>query len=197
MNNYVYEFEGKLYLNITNRCSNRCTFCIRNGREGLEGNNLWLSYEPDFNDMKSALGKFDLKKYREVVFCGFGEPLYNFDVLKQTAAYLKQKGVIVRINTNGQGSLINNRNIVPELKGLIDIISISLNASDSTRYQEKCNSEYGEAAYKAVLDFTKECVKYIPKVTMSVVDEGDKAENKRCEKICRECGAAFRLRNKI
>ena len=197
MNNYVYEYEAKLYLNITNRCSNSCTFCIRNGREGLEGNNLWLEKEPDFDAMKTALEKFNLKKYKEVVFCGFGEPLYNLEVLKQTAAYLKTKGVRVRINTNGQGSLINNRNIVPELKGLIDVINISLNASDCVKYQAKCNSEYGQEAYKAVLDFTKQCVKYIEEVTMSLVDEGDISENIKCEKICKKCGAAFRLRTKI
>lgn len=197
MNNYAYEYEGKLYLNITNRCSNSCTFCIRNGREGLEGSSLWLNSEPVFKDMEQALNKFDLGNYKEVVFCGFGEPVCNLEVLKQTASYLKQKGIKVRLNTNGQGNMINRRNIVPELKGLIDVISISLNASDSKKYQEKCNSEYGEAAYEAVLEFATECVKAIPKVIMSMVDEGDSAENERCEIICKKCGAAFRLRKKI
>lgn len=197
MDNYVYEYEGKLYLNITNRCSNNCTFCIRNGREGLEGKGLWLKKEPAFEDMKESLEKAGIDKYGEAVFCGFGEPTYNLDVLLKTAGYLKAKGKKVRLNTNGQGSLINGRDIVPELAGKIDVISISLNASSGGRYQEKCLSEYGEAAYGEVLDFTKRCVGVIPEVIMSLVDEGDREENIRCEKVCKSCGAKFRLRTKV
>ncbi len=196
MDNYAYIYDNKLYLNITNRCSNRCSFCIRNGRQGLQENNLWLDKEPDFNDTVKALEKYDLNIYKEVTFCGFGEPVYNLDTLLKTAAYLKQKGCTVKLNTNGQGNLIHGRNIAPELRGIIDIISISLNSSDSEKYQQICHSRY-KNAYKAVLDFTQECLKYIPVVIMSKVDEGDEEENKACEKVCNNLGATFRLRKKV
>lgn len=197
MNNYVYEYGRKLYLNITNRCSNCCSFCIRDGREGLEGNSLWLDREPNFEDMKAALSAFDLEKYDEVIFCGFGEPVYNLETLIKTGVYLKQMGKKVRLNTNGQGSLIHGRDIVPELAPAVDVVSISLNASSAEKYQQLCLSEYGEKAYDAVLDFTRQCLKYIGKVILTKVDEGDEEENAACERIARQLGAEFRLRSKI
>lgn len=197
MNNFVYKYEGKLYLNITNRCSNACTFCIRNNREGLEGNSLWLDTEPSFLDVIKALTEYDLDLYEDVTFCGFGEPVYNLEVLIDVAKYFKHKGKIVKLNTNGQGNKIHNRNIVPDLAGVIDVISISLNASNSKKYQDICNSEYGTDAYQAVLNFTKECVKYLPKVILSKVDEGDNEENKACENMCQSLGASFRLRKMV
>lgn len=197
MDNYVYEYEGKLYLNITNRCSNNCSFCIRTGRDGLEGNTLWLKNEPSFEDMQKALSKFDLSKYAEVVFCGFGEPAENLDTLVKTAAFLKKMGKTVRLNTNGQGSLIHGKDIIPMLKGIIDVVSISLNASNAKKYQEKCSSVYGEDAYNAVLGFARECVGKFPRVVLSLVDEGDRCENQRCAQIAKECGAEFRLRTKV
>lgn len=196
MNNYVYIYGGKLYLNITNRCSNRCTFCIREGRQGVENNHLWLTKEPSFIDMTAALEKYDLQKYGEATFCGFGEPVYNLETLIKTAKYIKEKGCTVKLNTNGQGNLIHGRNIVPELIGVIDIISISLNAPDSEKYQQICQSRYDDA-YSAVLSFTKECVKYLPVVIMSKVDEGNKEENDACEQVCKNIGAEFRLREKV
>jgi TatD family-associated radical SAM protein len=196
MDKYVYIYQNKLYLNITNRCSNRCKFCIRKGRQGVGKNDLWLKKEPDFNDMVKALEGYDLKKYNEVTFCGFGEPVYNLETLLKTAEFLKSKGCIVRLNTNGQGNLIHGRNIVPELSKVIDVISISLNSSDGVKYQNICLSRF-ENAYQAILDFAKECLKSIPVVIMTKVDEGDEAENKACEKVCKDLGAVFRLRQKV
>lgn len=195
-NTYVYRFEGKLYLNITNKCSNNCDFCIRNGRDGLEGNTLWLSKEPTFDDMVKAFAEWDLSEFSEIVFCGFGEPTENLEVLKQTAAYLKNNGYKTRLNTNGQGSLVHGRDIVPELVGLIDVVSVSLNSSNAYGYQTICRSAYGEIAYEEMLKFTRSCAKHLPRVVMSVVDDGDEMENKRCEQICLSCGAEFRLRTK-
>lgn len=196
MNNYVYLYNNKLYLNITNRCSNKCQFCIRNNRKGVQDSNLWLEKEPDFDDMVNALKDYDLSKYKEVTFCGFGEPVYNLDVLIKTAKYIKQYGCKIKLNTNGQGNLINNKNIVPMLKGVIDTISISLNSSNSENYQAICNSKY-KNAYEEILNFAKECKKYIPNIVMSKVDEGDKEENNACQKICDEIGVEFRLREKV
>jgi TatD family-associated radical SAM protein len=197
MNDYVYEYEGNLYLNITNRCSNCCAFCIRNGREGLEGHTLWIDKEPSFEDIKAALEGFDLGKYGEVVFCGFGEPVYNLETLIKTGEYLKRMGKKVRLNTNGQGNLIHKRNIVPELARAIDTVSISLNASSAAKYQEICLSEFGEEGYYGMIEFAKECLKYIDRVILTKVDEGDAEENAACESISKRMGAEFRLRKKV
>lgn len=194
---YAYIYDGKLYLNITNKCSNKCSFCIRNDNSGIGGNDLWLSGDADFEGVKKALGEYNLDDFNEVIFCGFGEPVCNLEVLKQTAKYLKDMGKTIRLNTNGQGNLINGRNIVPELKGLIDIVSISLNASDAEKYQDICRSKYGISAYDAVLEFAALCSKELPQVIMSKVDEGDEAENEKCRLICEKLGVKFRLRKMI
>lgn len=197
MNNYAYLYNGKLYLNITNKCSNNCVFCLRNNRNGVEGDNLWLSRDAMYEDVINSLKKFDLQKYDEITFCGFGEPVCNFEVLKQTAKYLKSLNKKVRLNTNGQGNIINGRNIAPELKGIIDSVSISLNASNARNYQKLCRSRYGENAYDAVIEFAKECAKVIGDVTLTKVDEGDSEENAACKNICDSLGIKFRLRKKI
>lgn len=197
MNKYAYIYDGKLYLNITNKCSNKCTFCIRNDNKGIGGNELWLKGDADFEGVKNALLQFDLSKYDEVIFCGFGEPLENLEVLKQTAKYLKGLGKKIRLNTNGQGNLIHRRNIVGELKGLIDTVSISLNASDGEKYQKICKSKFGEKAFDAMLEFASLSVKELPEVILSKVDEGDTEENEACRSISQNIGAKFRLREKI
>jgi len=197
MNNYTYIFNNQLYLNITNKCSNNCSFCVRLDCNGVEGNELWLDKEASFPDMKESLKKYDLRNFEEVVFCGFGEPTSNYETLIKTAEYLKKNGVkTLRLNTNGQGSLFNQRNIVPELAGYIDIISISLNASNAAEYQDVCKSVFGEKGFFAMLDFAKECLKYVKSVYMTKVDAGDDAENKRCEVLCRQLGAKFKLRER-
>ena len=75
----------------------------------------------------------------------------------------------VRINTDGQANLVYGRNILPELEGYVDAISISLNAADATTYQTICQSCFGEDGYEAVKEFIREAKKFIPSVTASVV----------------------------
>ena len=147
--------------------------------------------------MKAALQAFDLEKYGEVVFCGFGEPVFNLETLIETGKYLRQMGKKVRLDTNGHGNLIHKRDIVPQLAQAVDDVSISLNASSAAKYQQHCFSQFGEEAYYAVLDFAKECLKHIGRVILTKVDEGDEEENAACERIARQLGAGFRLRKKI
>ena len=106
-NNYVYEFGDSLYLNITNRCPNNCEFCIRNIKDGVSGSDLWLLKEPTFEELVDDISMYDLSKYKEIVFCGFGERMCNLSMISQIAPYLKKKGCKIRINTNGLGNLIN------------------------------------------------------------------------------------------
>ncbi len=198
MNTYVYEFDGNLYLNLTNRCPNNCEFCLRQFKDGVAGSELWLKREPTLDDIIEDISLFDLNKYSEVVFCGFGEPMCNLSMISQIGPYLKNKGKKLRINTNGLGNLINKMDNVPKLiKSYIDFISISLNASTPEMYQEICRSQYGEQAFFEMLKFAKQCVDEGINTTMSVVDFVGEEEIEACRKIVEQTGAHFRVRKTI
>lgn len=197
-NNYVYEFGDSLYLNITNRCPNNCEFCIRNIKDGVSGSDLWLLKEPTFQELVDDISMYDLKKYKEVVFCGFGEPTCNLSMISQIAPYLKKKGCKIRINTNGLANLINKRDDVAKLIApYIDSVSISLNASNAQVYQEICRSKFGEDAFYAMLKFAKDCVDAGIDTTMSVVDFIGEEEEEACRKLALEAGAHFKVRETI
>nr|MDA8085117.1 YchF/TatD family DNA exonuclease [Nitrospiraceae bacterium] len=133
---FTYRIRDSLYLNLTNRCTNRCSFCVRFYSDFVKGHKLRLTREPAAGELIEEIAEPD--RYREIVFCGYGEPLMRLDVVKEVAAWVKACGGKVRINTNGQGSLINGRNILPELKGLADSLSISLDAQDEETYNGLC-----------------------------------------------------------
>lgn len=189
---FSYQIGEALYLNITNQCTNRCDFCVRNTTDGLGGGSLWLDSEPTAQEVLATID--NPRKYHEIVFCGFGEPLSRVDVVVEIAQYLKPFGVPLRINTNGQANLIHDENIVPRLAGLIDVISISLNAESAEKYQELCHSDYGLGAYAAVLEFARECKKVIPKVVLSVVDRPE-IDLAACRRITEELGVELKIRH--
>lgn len=186
----AYPLGQNLYLNITNRCTNNCLFCIRHTSEGV-GYDLWLNQEPSPEEVLAAVQ--DPTCYREIVFCGYGEPLMRLEVVRKVAEQLKKRGAQIRINTNGQANLVYQRNVVLELKDLADAICISLNAQSADRYLEICRPIYGEKAYQAVLDFARCCVRQIPKVVLSVV-EWPGVDVEKCREIARKLGTEFRLR---
>lgn len=194
----VYRVHDNLYVNMTNRCSSSCVFCLRNTRDRMdqEKGSLWLSHEPSVEEVKQAFEKEDMSQYREVVFCGFGEPTERFDDLLTIAAFVKERyQKPIRINTNGQGNLINKRDIVPEMKGLVDVISISLNTPNEDRYHELVRSRFGDQAFQAMLDFAKEAKEYVPQVVLSTVETTiTKEEEKECQKICDDLGVTYRIR---
>jgi len=193
MDEIVYELGDSLYINLTNRCSNACSFCVRNNCDGVGGHNLWLEREPSAQEVIEAIG--DPTQYREIVFCGYGEPMIKLDEIIEISKYVKKKGIKTRINTNGQANLIHGCKTVGRLRGLIDTVSISLNASNAKQYQEICQSDYGEKAYEAVLEFARECVGVIPRVILTVVNILSEEEIQNCRKIAQEIGADFRVRD--
>ena len=198
MKNYVYEYGDSLYINLTNKCPNNCEFCLRNFKNGVGEDDLRLSREPNFEDVKEDLSLFPLKKYDEIVFCGFGEPMCALSVLSQVGPYLKRLGLKTRVNTNGLGGLWNKRGDVPQLiSKYIDAVSISLNASNRELYQEICRSKYGEEAFDAIIDFTKGCVENGIDTTLTVVDFIGEDEINECRKLADELGAKFRVRPTI
>lgn len=194
----VYEVGSNLYVNLTNRCPCACTFCVRQlGDNGVTGEgSLWLEHEPSFAEVMEAFERFDVDAYNEVVFCGYGEPTEAFDLLLEVARTVKERyGKPVRVNTNGQGSLVNGRAIAPEFAGVIDAVSVSLNTPDPARYQELVRSQFGEKAWQAMLDFTREVRRYVPSVTMTTVSTTLTSEEEaRCQEICDELGVRYRIR---
>jgi len=163
----AYKIRNSLYLNITNRCSNHCSFCAKFSDFFVKGHFLKLNHEPSASEVLSAIG--DPSGYDEIVFCGYGEPLLRLDLVREVASQLKKMGCRVRINTDGQANLVHERNILPELAGLVDAISVSLNAADAETYQKLCASPFGSAGFAGVCDFLTEAKKYIPTVVASAV----------------------------
>ncbi|MCL2630110.1 MAG: TatD family nuclease-associated radical SAM protein [Firmicutes bacterium] len=192
MNTFVYKLSTSLYINLTNRCSNDCVFCVRNLSDSLGGYDLRLSREPLASEVLNLIEKE--RDYSEVVFCGYGEPTCCFDTLIVIASALKAQGVKTRLNTNGQANLILKRNVAKELASVIDIISISLNAVSAEKYQEVCKSEFGKDAFGALLSFAKECAEAGAKVILSAVDILSEEEILSAKEIAKTAGAEFRLR---
>ena len=193
----LYKVHDNLYVNLTNKCPCACTFCLRQTRDHMDDSgSLWLEHEPEYEEVIKAFDNYNLDDYKEIVFCGFGEPTERIDVLLKVAGYIKQNfNKKIRINTNGLGNLVNNRDITPELKGLIDVISISLNTPNKERYYELTRSRFGIDSFDAMLDFAGKAVKYVPTVIMSTVATTiTKEEEAECQAICDRLGVTYRIR---
>jgi TatD DNase family protein len=187
----AYRIRNSLYLNITNRCSNRCTFCPKFDDFTVKGHNLMLNGEPSFEEVMAAIGQ--PAGIDEVVFCGYGEPLLRLDLVKQVAGEIKRRGYSVRINTDGQANQVHGRDILPELAGLVDSISVSLNAPDAATYSRLCNTPFGEAGFKIVCDFIRLATGHIPQVIASAVTVPG-IDIEACRALAESLGAEFRVR---
>ncbi len=193
----LYKVHNNLYVNLTNKCPCACTFCLRQTRDHMEDSGvLWLEKEPTVDEVIADFANFNMDDYDEVVFCGFGEPTERIDVLLEVAAYVKKTyNKPTRINTNGLGNLVNGRDITPELKGLIDTVSISLNTPNKERYYELTRSKFGIGSFDAMIDFAREAVKYVPHVVMTTVATTiTKEEEAECQRICDSIGVKYRIR---
>lgn len=190
----AYKLGESLYLNITNRCTNHCGFCIRQKAPGIAGHTLWLEDEPTTREILEELG--DPTPYKEVVFCGYGEPLMRLQAVLDVAKHIKKNypGVPVRINTNGQANLIYKEDVTPQFEGLVDTMSISLNAENAEIYQELCQSEYGEDAYYAILEFARKCKNHVTRVILTVVDL-PRINLAKCQALADELGLELRVRH--
>lgn len=195
----VYELEKKVYINLTNRCTNECIFCLRQDKDDVCGQELWLDNE-DFtsDDVIKQLKKFDISN--GVVFCGYGEPMLKFEVLRRVAKYIKDTypNAKIRVNTNGHANFIYKKNVVPELAGLVDEFSVSLNAPTSEEYDELSQPKF-EGAYDEVKKFIK-CSADAGIKTVASVVEGYKGRHlnlEKCERIASELGAELRVREWI
>ena len=193
----TYPVSKGIYVNITNRCPCDCTFCIRNHQDHVyRSDTLWLDREPTVQEICDSIDTWNLQEYEEVVFCGFGEPTERIYDLLEVAKYIKSKSDIkIRINTNGLADLIWNESTASKLKGLIDSVSVSLNATNKEDYCDVVRPKFGVESFDAMLKFSKDCTEYVPEVMMTVVDVvTTKDEQEICRKICESVGATFRVR---
>ena len=171
MADILYTYKDQVYANITNRCNCRCRFCIRSHEDAIgDATTLWHKQDPTPQEIKEAMDAFDFHGYKELVYCGYGEPTCALETLIDTARYAKERyGLSIRVNTNGLGSLQHGRDIVPELAQVVDSVSISLNAPDETAYNEVTRPTL-PGAYQAMLDFAVQAARQIPEVRFTIVD---------------------------
>ena len=196
--NLVYILDGKVYINLTNSCTNNCVFCIRSIKDNVAGANLFLNSENvKAQEVISQLEAMKDKISSEIIFCGYGEPMLKLDVMKETARYIKENypSAVIRVNTNGHANLVYKRNVLPELKGLIDRFSISLNGENEEVYNELSRPDV-KGAYEAVKEFIKESVKQGFDTTATVVTgyKNYKVDMPKCIEIAKESGAKFKER---
>ena len=193
----TYPVNKGLYINMTNRCPCACTFCLRHNADGVFGSDsLWLDREPTVREICDSIDAWELAKFDEVVFCGYGEPTERLEDLLLVAKYIKAKcDIKIRINTNGLADLIWQKQTAPQLKGLIDTVSVSLNTPSKDDYLKIVRPKFGAESYDAMLRFAKDCTAYVPNVVMTVVDVvTSKEEQEQCRKICESIGSSLRIR---
>lgn len=195
MADILYTYQNQVYANITNKCDCSCTFCIRSHKETIgQAQEMWHEKDPGLEEIKKAMDEFDFTDYAELVYCGYGEPTCALDNLRESAAYAKNRyGLKIRLNTNGLGNLYHGRNIIPELAGVVDSVSISLNAPTPQRYQEVTRPSF-ENAFEEMLMFAKEAKEKIGQVQFSVVDVLTAEEIAASQKLADEMGILLRVR---
>ena len=195
--NISYEIGKKLYLNITNKCPCNCTFCIRNNGDGAYGSDpLWLEHQPTIDEVIANLKTRDLDSYEEIIFCGYGEPTCELEILKTTAAYIRSVSKTpLRLNTNGLGNLINKRDISSEFEGLLDTVSVSLNASDAEAYDKVTRPSFkGVNCFEEMLTFAKRVKLFVPNTMLTVVDVIGQEEIAKSQAIADSVGIQLRVR---
>lgn len=195
--NILYTIEDNLYINITNACPCKCTFCIRDeGDEVANSGSLWMDHDPSIEEIKYAFKNYSLDEYKEVVFCGYGEPLVRVNEVVEVAKFIKSiSNIKIRVNTNGLGDLVHKKDISYMLEDVIDSVSISLNAPDKVSYNEVTRPVFGEESFDAMLKFATNCKKYVKEVKFSVVDTISNEQIEASKDIANRLGIELRVRH--
>ena len=189
-----------VYINLTNACSNSCIFCLREQKDDVCGKTMWHDDNYTIDDIILQFKEFS-NSVEEVVFCGYGEPFLKKDMMKAFCEYLRKNypKIKIRVNTNGHANAIYKTNVAEEFKGLIDAVSVSLNASNEEEYNEICNPKI-ENAYAEMKKFIVECKNIGIEVSTSIVTGFDDIHNidvDECARISKKLGAKFRNREFI
>ena len=198
MADILYTYKNGVYLNITNKCPCRCTFCIRSMGDGLgSAESLWLKGDPSLEEIIASIDAFDFTGYSEIIFCGYGEPTCALDNMIATCEHIRttQPSLKIRLNTNGLSDLINKKPTAKIICDHIDSISISLNASNAESYNAVTRPSFGPAAFDAMIAFTKECKQYMSEIKLSVVDTISIEEIEASKAVAAELGIPLRVRN--
>ncbi len=188
----VYDIDNKRYINLTNSCTLTCKFCPKTLNHPIVHQyNLGLDIKHTAKQYIEQIG--NPEDFEEIVFCGFGEPTIRIKVLLEIAKYIKDNGGKTRINTDGLANLVHKRNVLSEMTGIIDALSVSMNAQDEETYIKHCQPSL-EGSYQAMLDFIKEAPKYVNDVTATAIEGLDGVDIEQCEKIAIKFGVKFRKR---
>lgn len=197
----TYAVENGLYINMTNQCTNCCDFCIRNNGDGAYGSDsLWLEREPTKEEVFAAVEAAEPLRYREIVFCGYGEPTCRLEDMLYVCREIRRKypQLPIRLNTNGHASLLQGHDVAPQFAGCFDVISISLNAPTAEEYDAICHSQYGPAAFDGMFAFAKAVSQYVPQVVFSVVRQFlTPAALEKCRRLCEEANIPLKVREYI
>lgn len=191
----VYRIEENVYINLTNKCSNNCSFCVRNTSKHYEEYDLWLKREPSAEEVIKEIER-EFNDGKEYVFCGYGEPLYAFDVMIKVAEELKRKGKITRLNTNGQADLIVGKSVAEKIKGKIDCVSISLNAPNAKEYNDICDCRFAEEGFNSLIRFALECKNNGIKTVFTAV-RVPKFNETEAKKVADNLGIPLKIRELI
>ena len=193
---FVYAVHDNLYINLTNRCPCNCTFCIRHNGDGAYGSDsLWLEREPTCEEVLGEFDKYDISKFSEIVFCGYGEPMERAEDVAFIGKELKKRypDKLIRLNTNGLSDKIHGKPTAHLLKGAVDIVSISLNSGNAEDYNKVTRPKWANS-FEAMLSFAEDCKKYVPKVMFTVVDVISEREINESKAVSEKLGIPLRLR---
>ena len=195
MADILYTYKENVYVNLTNKCDCSCKFCIRSHRDKVgDADTLWHEKDPTLEEVISAIDAFDFSGYKGLVYCGYGEPTCALENLLHSAKYAKEKyGLKIRVNTNGLANLYYGRDIISELAGIVDSVSISLNAPDKEKYMDVTRPQF-ENAFEGMLKFAAECKEYVPEVKFTVVDVLSEEEIQKSRELAEKIGVDLRIR---
>ena len=188
----AYPIADRLYLSITDRCTLACRFCPKTlGSMQVHDYDLSMDHRPGVDEIIAAMG--DISDYSSIVFCGYGEPTLRLKVLLDVAREIKRREGHVRVNTDGLANLVNKRNVLPEMSGLVDALSVSMNAQNESVYNTHCDAALPES-WQAMLDFLALAPRWVPDVTATAINGLEGVDLEACRALARQLGVAFRQR---
>ncbi len=188
----AYELHGNLYLNITYHCTLRCAFCPKfQGSWEVQQYDLLLTREPSAAEVLQAVG--NPLSYKEIVFCGLGEPTLRLENLLEVAGRLKAQGAVIRLNTDGLANLVHGRDVTPQLAAVVDKLSISMNAQDEATYIRHCRPKRPDA-FAAMLEFARLARERGMDVTLTAINGLEGVDIAACARLAEGLGIKFRQR---
>ncbi len=187
-----YRAGERLFLNVTDRCTLDCRFCPRtSGTRRIRGWDLTLDHKPDAAELIESVP--EPSRYREIVFSGLGEPTLRLNLVLEVAAHVKTNGGRVRVDTDGLANLVHDRDTLPAMAGLVDNLSVSLNAQDETVYERQCRPNL-PGSFEAMTDYLRAARGHVPKVQATAIAGVPGVDIPACERLARDLGVDFRAR---